>query len=155
MHRRPRTQFGAPDRSPGFLLWRATLAWQRRIRIVLQPHGLTHVQFVLLASLWWLEEHDTGPPTQARLAAHAGTDQMMASQVLRKLDERRLLDRDTDVNDTRARRLRLTPDGRQLVARALGDVERADTNYFAPLADRHQTFLEALATLTVDTPDGT
>jgi DNA-binding MarR family transcriptional regulator len=152
--RRPRTRFGAPERSPGFLLWRATLAWQRRIRIALEPHGLTHVQFVLLASLWWLEEHDRDPPTQARLAAHAGIDQMMASQVLRKLEAQGRLDRAADTKDTRARRLRLTRDGRQLVARALTDVEQVDTDYFAPLADRHQTFIEALAALTADTVGG-
>jgi hypothetical protein len=31
------------------VLWRATLAWQREMRTALAPHGLTHVQFVLLA----------------------------------------------------------------------------------------------------------
>ena len=154
MPRRPRTRFGAPERSPGFLLWRATLAWQRLIRTALEPYGLTHVQFVLLASLWWLEDHDPGPPTQARLAAHAGIDQMMASQVLRKLEAQRLLDRTADTKDARARQLRLTPDGRQLVARALTDVERVDTDYFAPVTDRRQTFIEALAALTADTSDG-
>jgi DNA-binding MarR family transcriptional regulator len=105
------------------------------------------VQFVLLASLWWLEDHEPELPTQARLAAQAGTDRMMTSQVLRKLEARGLLERTPDPNDTRARRLRLTPGGRELVARALADVERADTDYFAPLARRHEAFLEALAAL--------
>jgi DNA-binding MarR family transcriptional regulator len=127
-----------------------TLAWQRRIRTALEPHGLTHVQFVLLASLWWLEEHEPEPPTQARLAAQAGTDQMMTSQVLRKLEARRLLDRTSDTKDTRARRVHLTPDGRQLVAHALADVERADATYFAPLAGGQQTFLETLGALAAD-----
>jgi DNA-binding MarR family transcriptional regulator len=145
--RRPRTRFGAPEQSPGFLLWRVTLAWQRRIRAALEPHGLTHVQFVLLASLWWLEGHQPEPPTQAQLAAQAGTDPMMTSQVLRKLEARGLLDRTPDAEDTRARRLRLTPDGRELVDHALADVEKADTDYFAQLADRHEPFLEALAAL--------
>jgi DNA-binding MarR family transcriptional regulator len=79
---------------------------------------------------------------------------MMASQVVRKLEAQRLLDRATDTKDTRARRLRLTSDGRQLVARALTDVERVDTDYFAPLADGHQTFIEALAALIADTSGG-
>ena len=150
MTRRPRTRFGAPERSPGFLLWRATLAWQRRIRAALEPHRLTHVQFVLLASLWWLEQHEPEPPTQARLAAQAGTDQMMTSQVLRKLEARGLLDRAADTKDTRARRLRITTEGRELIARALADVESADADYFAPLTDRHEAFLEALAALAAD-----
>jgi DNA-binding MarR family transcriptional regulator len=105
------------------------------------------VQFVLLASLWWLEGHEPEPPTQARLAEQAGTDPMMASQVLRKLEARGLLERPPDPDDTRARRLHLTPAGRDLIGRALADVERADADYFAPLADRHEAFLEALAAL--------
>lgn len=114
---------------------------------MLAPHALTHVQFVLLASLWWLQDHDGGTPTQARLAAQAGTDPMMTSQVIRKLEARGLLRRAPDPTDTRARRLRLTPAGRGLVARALADVEAADASYFAAIGERHQAFLEALRAL--------
>lgn len=129
------------------MLWRTTLSWQRRIRSALAPHELTHVQFVLLASLWWLEDHEPAPPTQARLAQQAGTDPMMTSQVVRKLEARGLLERAPDPKDTRARRLQLTVAGRDLTARALADVERADIDYFAPLAHRHDAFLDGLATL--------
>jgi len=104
-------------------LWRVTLSWQRRIRSVLEPYELTHVQFVLLTSLWWLADHEDQPPTQARLAQHAGTDPMMTSQVTRKLETRKLLERALDPTDSRARRLHLTAAGRAVVARALKDVE--------------------------------
>lgn len=124
-----------------------TLSWQRRIRSALAPHDLTHVQFVLLASLWWLGDHEPEAPSQARLAEQAGTDPMMTSQVLRKLEARGLLERARDPADTRARRLHLPPAGRDLIAGALADVERVDADYFAPLADRHGAFIEALAAL--------
>jgi MarR family transcriptional regulator, organic hydroperoxide resistance regulator len=136
-----------PERSPGFLLWRTTLSWQRRIRSALEPHGLTHVQFVLLASLWWLEDHEAEPPSQSRLADQAGTDPMMTSQVIRKLEARGLLERSAHPHDARARRLHLSEEGRALVARALADVEAADADYFAALEDRHEAFLDALSTL--------
>jgi DNA-binding MarR family transcriptional regulator len=123
------------------------LAWQRKIRSVLTPHDLTHVQFVLMASLWWLEDHDDQPPTQAGLAAQAGTDPMMTSQVIRKLEARGLLQRALDPTDGRARRLRLTAAGRALVARALADVEATDEDYFAAVGERRGAFLEALAAL--------
>lgn len=113
---------------------------------MLVPHDLTHVQFVLLASLWWLESHHE-PPTQARLASQAGTDPMMTSQVTRKLEARGLLERAVDPADARARRLVLTRAGLALVARALTDVEASDDEYFAPLGDRRQSMLEALAVL--------
>ena len=43
-----------PEDSPGFLLWHVTLRWQRDIAAALAPLDLTHVQFVLLATTWWL-----------------------------------------------------------------------------------------------------
>jgi DNA-binding MarR family transcriptional regulator len=149
MPQRPKTRFGGPERSPGLLLWRTTLAWQRRIRSALRPHDLTHVQFVLLASLWWLEDRGPGAPTQARLAEQAGTDPMMTSQVVRRLEARGLLERTADPSDGRARQLGLTDRGRDLVARALVDVERADSEYFGPLEHRYEAFVDALAALAV------
>jgi DNA-binding MarR family transcriptional regulator len=104
------------------------------------------VQFVLLASLWWLQEHGE-PPTQAQLAEHAGTDAMMTSQVLRKLEARGLLDRRPDPGDGRARRLELTADGSARTAAALADVEAADEAYFEALGDRRDAFLAALSAL--------
>ena len=50
----PESRLPGPERSPGFLLWRVTLAWQRAMRAALAPHDLTHVQFVLLTTTWWL-----------------------------------------------------------------------------------------------------
>jgi DNA-binding MarR family transcriptional regulator len=123
------------------------LAWQRRIREVLESHELTHVQFVLLASLWWLVDHDDHSLTQAQLAQQAGTDPMMTSQVTRKLETRGLLERAQDPTDSRARRLRLTAAGRALVTRALSDVEAADEEYFAALGSQRESFIRALRTL--------
>ena len=129
------------------MLWRVTLSWQRRIRSVLEPYELTHVQFVLLTSLWRLADHEDRPPTQARLAQHAGTDPMMTSQVTRKLEARGLLERALDPADSRARRLHLTAAGRAVVAQALKDVEAADEDYFAALGRQRDAFVRALGTL--------
>jgi DNA-binding MarR family transcriptional regulator len=140
------TRFSGPDESPGFLLWRVTLAWQRAMRAALAPHDLTHVQFVLLASLWWLVNHG-GAPSQQRLAEHAGTDPMMTSQVVRKLDARQLVERAVDPADSRARLLSLTEAGKALVATAMKDVEDADQAYFAGLGEEQQAFVRGLTRL--------
>ena len=117
------------------------------MRAALAPHDLTHVQFVLLASLWWLSEHADAPPTQRELADQAGTDPMMTSQVLRKLEARALVTREPDERDTRARRLRLTPAGARILTGALADVEAADTAYFGALGSGQAAFTRALGTL--------
>ena len=114
---------------------------------MLEPYELTHVQFVLLTSLWWLADHEDQPPTQARLAQHAGTDPMMTSQVTRRLEARKLLERALDPSDSRARRLHLTAAGRAVVAQALEDVEAADEDYFAALGRQRDGFIRALGTL--------
>ncbi|MFC0433667.1 MarR family winged helix-turn-helix transcriptional regulator [Kutzneria buriramensis] len=139
----PQSRWTGPGRSPGFLLWRVTLAWQRAMRAALAPHDLTHVQFVLLASTWWLGDHEE-PPTQQRLAAQAGTDPMMTSQVIRKLADRGLVNRAPDPRDARALRIVVTPDGREVLAAALRDVEQSDAEYFASVDDDFVTGLARL-----------
>lgn len=114
---------------------------------MLEPYQLTHVQFVLLTSLWWLTDHEDQPPSQARLAQHAGTDPMMTSQVTRRLEARGLLQRAHDPADSRARRLLLTAAGRDLVAPALQAVESADEAYFASLGPQRSEFLQTLQSL--------
>jgi DNA-binding MarR family transcriptional regulator len=123
-----------PAYSPGFWLWHATLRWQREITTVLAPFGLTHVQFVLLACAWWLNDHGL-VPNQLELATQAGTDVKMTSQVVRKLEAKGLLERDTDPDDTRARRVRITPEGTSLALRAIDHVDRADAAFFRPVTD--------------------
>jgi DNA-binding MarR family transcriptional regulator len=117
------------------------------VRAALAPHDLTHVQFVLLASLWWLADHSDEPPAQRELAEQAGTDPMMTSQVLRKLEARGLVTRAVDDRDTRARRLRLTEAGERVLAGALADVEAADAAVFATVGADRAAFVRALAAL--------
>jgi DNA-binding MarR family transcriptional regulator len=125
----PRTKSLQPGESPGFLLWHATMRWQRLMSATLAPYGLTHVQFVLLASTWWLADHG-GPPRQRDVADHAGTDPMMTSQVVRALEAKGLLTRATDAEDARALRLEPTKRGRALAVEAIAAVEAADREYF-------------------------
>jgi DNA-binding MarR family transcriptional regulator len=123
-----------PDDSPGFLLWHVTLRWQRDMAAALAPLGLTHVQFVLLATTWWLNSrgHD---PNQLTVARQAGADVKMTSQVLRKLETKGLIRRDVDTADTRAKKLRVTGRGAELAVQALAAVEAADAKFFQPTPD--------------------
>jgi DNA-binding MarR family transcriptional regulator len=136
-----------PNDSPGFLLWHATLRWQRGIAQALGPLDLTHVQFVLLACTWWLNEQGERP-TQIALAAQAGTDVKMTSQVVRSLERKGLVKREVDALDTRARRLQVTKRGRELAPRAIAIVEQVDADFFADLPERQTlSFLRRLVRL--------
>ncbi|MEV5944754.1 MarR family transcriptional regulator [Streptomyces sp. NPDC051994] len=135
----------SPGDSPGFLLWHATLRWQRDIAAALGPMDLTHVQFVLLACTWWLNTHGERPNQQA-LARQAGTDVKMTSQVLRALEAKGLIEREVDPADTRAKRLRVTSAGAELAPRAIAAVENVDAHFFQPVAhDNAVAMLSRLA----------
>lgn len=129
--------------SMGLALWRASSAWQRRIRAALAPHDLTHVQYVLLASLTWMDR--TEPVTQRDLAQHAELDVMMTSQVLRTLETKGYVRREPHPRDRRAIALQPTAQGIELANLATHDVESADAAYFAVLTPtQRDSFLAAL-----------
>ncbi|MFC4640266.1 MarR family winged helix-turn-helix transcriptional regulator [Deinococcus hohokamensis] len=137
-----------PGNSPGFLLWHATLRWQRDMAAALAPLGLTHVQFVLLACTWWLNTHGE-QPNQMRLSEQAGIDVKMTSPVLRTLEEKGLIERMTDPGDTRAKRLQVTARGATLAPQAIDVVEQVDQAFFRPgLDDQTLQFLRHLALAT-------
>ncbi|RKS77804.1 DNA-binding MarR family transcriptional regulator [Motilibacter peucedani] len=120
--------------SPGFLLWRATLRWQRVMAATLAPLELTHVQFVLLASAFWLGSTEGRPPSQRELADHAASDVMTTSSVVRALEGKGLVERVPDATDARVRRVVVTAAGAELAQRAMSQVEQADRTFFAESA---------------------
>src|SRR5262249_26359271 len=107
--------------------------WQRGIARALAPLDLTHVQFVLLACTWWLNEQGASP-SQVAVAGQAGADVKMTSQVLRSLERKGLIEREVDAADSRARRVRATPRGATLAQQAIEVVEDVDARFFAGVA---------------------
>jgi DNA-binding MarR family transcriptional regulator len=139
------SEFSDADDSVGLMLWRVTNKWQAAQRAALRPLGLTHVQFVLLASLTWLQGDE--PTTQRQLALHAGADEMMASQVLRTLEKKGLIERLPHPTDARARAVRATPLGVKLANQANALVEAVDRKYFSPLKGERNAFARLLRQL--------
>ncbi len=125
-------QVDRAEDSPGFLLWQVSSMWQRQINAGLKQFGLTHAQFVLLASMAWLVGEDK-PLTQVDLASHAKMDAMMTSNVLRTLEKKGLVIRNPHPTDTRAKSLAVTEQGRELAARAVRVVENIDHDFFSKL----------------------
>ncbi|WP_322417129.1 MarR family winged helix-turn-helix transcriptional regulator [Mesorhizobium huakuii] len=126
------TRFSGPSESPGLLLWRTTMRWQRVMTAALAPLDLTHVQFVLLASAMWLGRNGE-PPNQVQLAAQAGTEVKMTSDVVARLEAKGLIVREADPRDSRAKVIRVTPAGAAAAQRAIVAVETADAAFFEPV----------------------
>ena len=121
-------------------MWRAALAWQRDIAAALEPVGLTHSQFVLLACTQWLEEQGDGA-SQVMIATQAGMDVKTASQVLHRLERAGLVSRQPDPKDARARIVTTTAVGREVGASATHLVEDADEAYFAVMPNLREALL--------------
>lgn len=131
------------DASPGFLLWKITALWQRRLAQVLGELGITQTQYAIIASLRWFEERRE-PPTQAHLVEHAKIDKMTLSKAIRKLEDDGLLLRETAPGDSRAVNVRFTPRGRKLVQQAVAAIEQADDEFFSALGERQLADYKAL-----------
>ncbi|MHB1626878.1 MAG: MarR family winged helix-turn-helix transcriptional regulator [Bacilli bacterium] len=130
--RKLQSGFDMPSDSPGFLLWQVTNTWERKQRAALREVDLTHVQFVLLATLAWLTQEGQDV-TQVVLSQFAKTDVMMTSQVLRTLAAKGLLTREQHPVDTRAKVLTVTEAGHGVLERAITLVEQVDRDFFAGL----------------------
>jgi len=127
------SRFSGPGESPGFLLWKVSNAWQRKQRAALQPFGLTHSQFVILATATWFGASE--PLTQARLAEVSGVDPMTTSQIVRALEAATLLERRDHPTDPRAYTIEVTAAGRDKARKALVVVEATDEAFFAAVPD--------------------
>lgn len=135
------------EASPGYQLWLATNAWQRAIRRALEPFGLTHVQFVILASIDFFTKMDQ-QPSQVDVSRFADLDVNMTSQVLRSLEERGLVVRSDSPTDRRAHLLGLTELGDALRKEARAAVIPAKDAFLRPLGSRVDELAELLKALT-------
>jgi len=124
-----------PEESSGFLLWQVTNLWQREIKKALEAYGLTHSQFVLLASIHWLALNKQDV-TQIVLSAHTKIDPMTTSTVLRTLQRKGFIQRHEHLTDTRAKTVALTEDGIKMIKNAVITVEKFDRDFFSLLGDK-------------------
>ena len=123
------SRFKGPEQSPGFLLWRLSTDWRRQIEAGLATLGLTHPQFVLLASVGWLTR-DGQQVTQVELARHCNTDINMTSQILRTLERNGYIQRLPCKKDERSKLPCLTKSGAQLIQKSIPLVEGIDEKFF-------------------------
>lgn len=135
-----------PEDSSGFLLWQVTNLWQREIKKALEPYGLTHSQFVLMASIHWLTLNKQ-EVTQIILSEYTKIDPMTTSTVLRTLQQKGFIQRQEHSTDTRAKTVELTAEGKKIVKKAVVTVETFDMEFFSVLGNKTTGFNKELITL--------
>ncbi len=140
--------FERPHESPGFLFWQITHLWQRRVNHTLEPVNLTHMQFIVLATVYWLGTQQKSV-TQVEISEHAQIDKMMTSNVLRTLEKKELVIRSEHRADTRAKRVQVTEAGESLLIRAVQLVESADRDFFDEILTHDADFNRRLQDLLI------
>lgn len=138
--------FKNPEDSPGYLLGQLTMLWQRKQKRVLDPLDLTQTQFALLCALAWLSR-ESDKVTQVDIANQGNADRMMVSKVLRTLEEKRFITRQEHPTDTRAKTIRLTPDGETVLQKAIISIEAADLDFFNTIGTGLSTFNSSMVSL--------
>ena len=132
--------FDKPEDSPGFLLWQTTMVWQRQIKQALEAYGISHAQFVIMATLMWFEAHhyDT---TQISIVNWSKLDKMTVSQSLKKLVAFGHVNRIEHETDTRAKSVFLTEKGKDRVRTLVPIVEGIDNTFFGKASYKEQKSL--------------
>ena len=121
-----------PEENSGYLLWQVTMQWQLSMNRALGKMGLTLTQFSLMAGLYWLSKKKQ-TVTQQQLADYANTDKMMTSKVLMVLEKKQIIKRMNDPSDSRAKQLRITDKGTQILREAYHIVQQVDDSFFKPV----------------------
>jgi DNA-binding MarR family transcriptional regulator len=116
----------------GSLVWRLSMKWRAAVDRAVASLGLTHAQYVLLASLYSLSQ--TGArPSQRQLADFTGLEPVYVSRLARALQTGGMIDRTDDPRDPRAVELTLTPHGLDVVGPAITAVRELHDVLLAPL----------------------
>lgn len=127
--------FDKPEDSPGFLLWQTTVTWQRLIKKALDPHHISHAQFVVLAITLWFEQlHQV--PTQILIAQLSKLDKMTVSKSLKKLSDEGFVKRAEHEKDIRAKSVCLTKKGKAMALKLVPIVEKIDETFFSAVNQR-------------------
>lgn len=128
---------------PGFLVRRLHQIHVAMFFEECQSPNITPVQYAILTVLSVLPGLD-----QTSLGQEVGLDRTTTMDVVRRLEDRGLVERRENPADRRTRHVHLTREGRSVVMALRADMARAQERMLAPLKPaQREVFMELLATL--------
>lgn len=130
---------------PGFLVRRLHQIHVAMFFEECKSQNITPVQYGVLTALSVLPEVD-----QTRLAQEVGLDRTTTADVVRRLEERGLLERRENPADRRSRLLQLTAGGRVVVDALRGGMARAQERLLEPLQPAERAMFMHLLKILVE-----
>ena len=140
------------EESTGFLLYNLTTLLQRRMKRELDALDITHMQFVLLATLKRLSKNNK-VITQIEIATESKADKMMVSKVLRTLQTKGFVTREEHTTDTRAKTILLTKEGNLMLQKGFAIVKKVEKDFFECLEKQTESFNSNIKTLISNNQD--
>jgi DNA-binding MarR family transcriptional regulator len=116
----------------GSLVWRLAMKWRTAVDRAVGPFGLTHAQYVLLATLYGMYLAGARP-SQRELADSTALEPVYVSRLARALEDAGLIDRAASAADPRAVELGLTPRGEEVVVQAIAAVRQLHDALLEPI----------------------
>ena len=129
------------DDDPGFLMLQVSRLWEEyHDRALKKYYDISHMQYAVLASVYWLVLHGTEEVTQTVLAKHTKVDPMTVSQIFKVLETKGYIFRQTHSSDVRAKAVFLTQAGRDLMDKAIKTIDVVDNRFFSVLGKNKKYF---------------
>ena len=122
-------------RTAGYLIWHLSTKWRVAVDRALKQFGMTHADYLLLASLREFSRSGA-KPSQRELADFAGLEVMFVSKLVRPLEQSGLLRRADYPADPRAFELDLTARGADLVGQAAAGMRELFDELLLPIGGR-------------------
>jgi DNA-binding MarR family transcriptional regulator len=115
----------------GFLMLQVSRVWEGCHDRVLKRHfGISEIQYAVLVSIYWLITHSARQVTQAILAKHTKIDPMTISQMFKVLEKLGYIYRTQHSTDVRAKAVYLTPEGMNLMEKAIPIIYKLNDKFF-------------------------
>ena len=133
----------ASEENAGFLLWQVSTLWSKSTTVALKPFGLTHPQFIILATIDWLKGKGASAEEIGRRIV---LDPKVTSHLLRSLEVKGLVEPSRTPGEKSKYPL-LTIAGAEILAKALPVVESADAAFFASIDLKNSKIVAALQIL--------
>jgi len=139
-------QLKEPENYPGFLLWQVSNVWQRNMKNTLKPFKITFTQFVILTSLIYLAKQNE-KINQKQLARHAKLDIMTVSDVLKTLENKKMVTRVSDPDDRRHNSIKITDKGEKHIFGVYNHINEFDNKFFKVLGQDYKMLIDVLVRL--------
>ena len=136
------------EEDSGFLMLQVSNLWEYyHDRALKKYHDISHMQYAVLASVYWLVLHSRKEVTQTILAQHTKIAPMTISQMFKVLEAKGYIYRKTHSTDIRAKAVDLTPEGKELMRKAVITILNVDTKFFQALGKNSPRFNRCLVEL--------